>query len=215
LSRPQDVPDELRTSAELVEPLIIIHANKKGQQPKNLNGILKPLVDDIIELASIGLPCHDCTHMCRMHACIAVSGHRAGCEIWVACSTGVLAQRPDGSKWLHKGWITAIYADAPARQKLMCSRKGFNCYQVTDMLTGLVAYEVLDGFHGTRVIQAQCCLGSLVSNLLTVVVHCRLAPFAGPLARGLERPYAFQGIPDQWRWIQFMGPGQPPASHSG
>jgi hypothetical protein len=35
-------------------PLVIIHADADGKQPKNLKGILKPLVDDINRLAATG-----------------------------------------------------------------------------------------------------------------------------------------------------------------
>jgi hypothetical protein len=42
---------------------------------------------------------------------------------------------PEGMEWTHRAFISAIYADAPARQKLMCSVKGFNAYQVRTELS--------------------------------------------------------------------------------
>jgi hypothetical protein len=55
--RPQDLPQEKIASGKFAVPLIIIHADKDGNQPKDLTGILKPLVADINRLADTGLPC--------------------------------------------------------------------------------------------------------------------------------------------------------------
>ncbi len=51
--RAHDLPERERTRAQFAMPLLIIHA-ADGKQPKNLKGILQPLVDDINLLATTG-----------------------------------------------------------------------------------------------------------------------------------------------------------------
>lgn len=50
--RPHDLPERERTSGNFAMPLAFIHGDADGKQPKNLECILKPLLNDINRLAT-------------------------------------------------------------------------------------------------------------------------------------------------------------------